>query len=265
QTVYGVLIGVLGAAFRLFGSAADSFCYSILIANLTVPLIDTYIISKPYAFRKKAVLLQKGESTRPLLLRNPKPILALTVIALVSGLALSGVFSLTKDTLDEKRAQAALAAYREVVPGAEDFEEIPAVKAYEGQVYGTDFGRVYLNEAVEGIGSDGEIAGYAVSVTSAEGYDGNVTLSVGIDPDGRMRAISFTELHETPGKGSLCGEPAFMDQFSGRKVESFKLLPSGGAAAENEIDGVSGATITSKAVVNAVNAALDFWQKEVKG
>ena len=92
-----------------------------------------------------------------------------------------------------------------------------------------------------------------------------MTLSVGIDPGGAITSVSYTELHETPGKGMLCAEPAFIDQFNGRSVESFKLLKSGGSTAENEIDGVSGATITSSAAVNAVNAALDFYNSAMRG
>ena len=265
QTVYGVLIGVLGAMFRIFGTAADSFSYSIIIANLFVPLIDTYIVSKPYAFRKDAQRIQRGEAKKPLLKRIPKPVIALAVIALIAGVALSGVYSVTKDTIDEQKAQAALEAYRAVIPGAESFEAIPAAEEVAGEVYGTSFGRVYINEAVEGLDAAGNTVGYAVSVTSAEGYDGNITLSIGLSPEGTITSISFTELHETPGKGMLCDEPAFRDQFNGRTVPSFKLLKDGGATAENEIDAVSGATVSSKAVVNAVNAALDFFANSVKG
>ena len=120
-------------------------------------------------------------------------------------------------------------------------------------------------DSLSPVTADRQTAGYAVSVTSSEGYDGDVTLSVGIDPEGRITSVSFTELHETPGKGMLCDEPAFKDQFSGRSVDAFKLLPSGGGSADNEIDGVSGATVTSKAVVNAVNAALYFYRKVIRG
>lgn len=60
QTIFGVLIGVLGALFRVCGNSADSFSYSIIVANLFVPLIDTYIVSKPYAFRRKALKAQNG-------------------------------------------------------------------------------------------------------------------------------------------------------------------------------------------------------------
>ena len=65
QTVYGVLIGVLGALFRVAGSAADSFSYSIIIGNLFTPLIETYVIPKPFAYRKKAITLQNGEPQLP--------------------------------------------------------------------------------------------------------------------------------------------------------------------------------------------------------
>ncbi len=258
QTVYGLLIGVLGAMFRIYGSAADSFSYSIIIANLFVPLIDTYIISKPYAFRKRAIRIQNGEQTPGF--RIPKPVIALTVIALISGLALSGVFTMTKDTIDAQKQAASAAAYRAVVPQAESFEFV-SVEDLGGEVYGTGFGRVYINEAVVGTDAQGNVAGYAVSVTSAEGYDGNVTLSVGIAPDGTVNSISFTELHETPGKGMLCGEPDFMDQFNNRKTSAFQL----GGSGDDGIDGVSGATVTSKAVVNAVNAALDFYANHMRG
>ncbi|MBQ4437040.1 MAG: RnfABCDGE type electron transport complex subunit D [Clostridia bacterium] len=263
QTVYGVMIGVIGAMFRVFGTAADSFSYSIIIANLFVPLIDTYIVSKPYAFRKKAIAIQNGEEKKPLLQRIPKPVIALTVIALVAGLALSGAYSVTKDTIEEQRLAANKAAYQAVVPDANSFEALDEqVSALGGEVYGSGFGRVYINEAVRGTDAGGNLAGYAISVTSNEGYDGTITLYVGVSADGTVNSISFTELHETPGKGMICGEPAFKDQFSGAKVSSFTLNSGSGDA---KIDGVTGATVTSRAVVNAVNAALDFYQNSLKG
>ncbi|MBR5738611.1 MAG: FMN-binding protein, partial [Lachnospiraceae bacterium] len=169
------------------------------------------------------------------------------------------------ENIEKQREEAELEAYRIVIPGAETFEKSSAAAAMKGEVYGTKFGRTFINEAVTGKDASGKFVGYAVSVTSSEGYDGNVTISVGISTDGSITSISFTELHETPGKGILCGDPAFKDQFNGRNVTSFKLLKDGGSTAENEIDGVSGATVTSKAVVNAVNAALDFYHNVMGG
>ena len=259
QTFYGVLIGILGALFRIKGAAADSFSYSIITANLFTPFIDTYIVDKPFAYRVKEMNRRiDGWVKKPLLQRIPKPVLALTVIALIAGVALSGVFSMTKDTIDAQKAAAAAAAYKTVLPDAESFEAQNAkVEALEAQVYGTDFGRVYINEAMVGLDADGNVVGYAVSVTSAEGYDGNVTLSLGVSIDGQINGISFTELHETPGKGMLCGEPAFMDQFAGKTASKLTL--------GQEIDGITGVTITSKATTNAVNAGLDFINTQLRG
>lgn len=263
QTVYGMMIGVLGAMFRVFGTAADSFSYSIIIANLFVPLIDTYIVSKPYAYRKRAIAIQNGVEKKPLLQRIPKPVIALGIIALVSGLALSGAFSMTKDTIEAQKLAANKAAYQAVCPDAAEFTGLDdAVASLNGEVYGSGFGRVYINEAVEGTDASGSVVGYAISATSSEGYSGNITLYVGISADGTVNAISFTELQETPGKGMLCDEPAFKDQFSGAKVTAFQLNNGSG---DEKIDGVSGATISSRAVVNAVNAALDFYQNVIKG
>ncbi|MBR4769005.1 MAG: RnfABCDGE type electron transport complex subunit D [Lachnospiraceae bacterium] len=265
QTVYGVVIGVLGAMFRVFGTAADSFSYSIITANLLVPLIDHFIVSKPYAYRKRAVAIRNGEADRTFLKRIPRPVVVLTATALIAGLALSGIYMLTKETIEAGKQAKALEAYRKVVPGAETFEKVTTEEDGKKEVYGTSFGRVYINEAVIGKASDGSIVGHAISVTSAEGYDGDITVSVGLDGEGRITLISFTELHETPGKGMLAADPEFRGQFDGRLAESFKLLKDGGSTLENEIDGVSGATVTSKAIVNAVNAALDFYRQSITG
>ena len=60
-------------------------------------------------------------------------------------------------------------------------------------------------------------------------------------------------------------EPLFKDQINGRSAAFLKLLKDGGSSKDNEIDGISGATISSKAIVNAVNAALDFFHSMIKG
>ena len=255
QTFYGVLIGILGALFRIYGQAADSFSYSIITANLFTPFIDTYVVDKPYAFRKRMIRL-RTEGKQPF--RFPKPVIALTLIALLAGLALSGVYSMTKDTIDEQKYAAAAAAYKTVLPGAENFESAASkVELLDGEVYGSGFGRVYINDAQIGKDADGKVVGWAVSVTSAEGYDGNVTLSLGVSADGKINGISFTELHETPGKGMLWSEDANLSKFAGKDAAKLTL--------GTDIDGITGVTITSKAVVNAVNAGLDFINTQLRG
>ena len=313
HVVYGCIIGILSGIFRVFGSATDSVSYAIITANLVVPIIDEYCIPLPYGLRSGA---QEGKKKRPVL---PKEAVILGVITLIAGICLSGVYAVTKEPIARQQQAASLASYREVCPDAESFayddDLSAAVEALGGGVYGTSFGKAYINEAVVGSAGD-RIVGYVISVTSGDGVEGNITLSVGISADGTVTGIAFTELNETPGLGSLCGEPAFKDQFLGVRTDWFALSGSGlvidtaseatgtadtasgatgtadtasgatgtadaetGATASSdsvesvtvmtgsstEIDGVSGATKSSRAVVNAINAALDFFRTYKKG
>ena len=264
QLVYGCLIGVLGALFRIFGKNADSFSYSVIIANLFTPLIDMYIIQKPYAYRRAAIKKANGEKRVPLWQRIPKPVIALTVITLLAGVALSGVFTMTEPAIEQKKLEAKRASYQVVCPDAKMFVESEeanqALAELNGGVYGTSFGRSYINEALIGVDGNGDVAGYVLSVTNGNGYEGDIKLSVGLKPDGTLNCISFTELNETPGKGSKAAEPEFLNQFNDRVVTKLVL-----GEGENGIDAISGATVTSSAVVNAVNAALDFFHNVMHG
>ena len=269
QAVYGITIGVLGAVFRLYGGSADSFSYSVIISNMLVPLIDTYIISKPYAYRKKALAAQRGEAKKPLHKRIPRPVVVLACITLIVGIVLSGVYAMTKETIEESKRLANAASYKVVVPEADHFDADEALDAavaeMDGAVYGSDFGRVFIREAMVGRDADGNTVGYAVRVTSSDGFDGDVTVAVGLTPEGTVNGISFTELNETPGMGMRASEPEFKDQFNDRTVTRFTLVKGGAESGEDGIDAITGASVTSGAVVNAVNAGLDFFQNYVKG
>ena len=127
------------------------------------------------------------------------------------------------------------------------------------------FGRSTINEFLVGTDAEGNIVGYVLNVTSADGFDGDVGIAIGLNKDGAVNGISFTALNETPGMGMRAAEPAFKDQFNNKAVTSFILKKSGGSVADNEIDSISGASTTSGAVVNAVNAGLDFFHTVVKG
>lgn len=269
QAIYGCLIGLLGGIFRLYGGTADSFSYCVITGNLFTPLIDHYIVSRPYAFTQYSIIQQARASGIPLYKRIPRPVLVLTVIAAIAGLALSGVYGMTKDTIADQERAAQAASYLVVCPDADHFETDEAldkaIADMNGAVYGSGFGRVTINEAFTAIDAAGNVAGHAISVTTADGYHGNITLAVGIDDDGSLNGISFTELNETAGLGMRVDEDAFKGQFAGRAVEKFTLNKAGGSTADDEIDSVSGASTTSGAVVNAVNAALDFYKNTVKG
>ena len=256
QFIYGCLIGVLGGLFRLKGNTADSFSYAIIIGNVCSPLIDTYIVQKPFAYRK----VGKTRKTSKEPFRIPKPVIALTLIAALAGVALSGVFSMTKDTIQEQEVFKQSVAYREVCPEAVSFSFDDKAQEILGDE-GTEAGDAFINACYVGKDADGNIVGYALSV-STKGFGGQVVIALGLTPDGAVRKIAFTELNETAGLGMKADEPAFKDQFEGK---SGKLTLVKGTAGENEISAISGASITSTAVTNAVNAGLDFYEQVLKG
>ena len=251
QLLYGCVTGVLIGLFRVKGASADSTTYAVLLANMFSNIIDELFIPLPFAFRipkdrKKAI---------------PKPVIILLVITLVAGAALSGGYVLTADRIAENQERAAQAAFLEVVPGAVSFETDEAVQAAaEGSAYGS----VTIQKALTGVDESGNVVGYAISVRNAQSFDGGLALVVGIQADGTLNGISFTELHETAGMGMKCGEPDFMNQFAGVNVASFTLNKGGASAEDDVIDSVNGASVTSGSVVDAVNAALDFFAANLK-
>ncbi|MCQ2509828.1 MAG: FMN-binding protein [Lachnospiraceae bacterium] len=170
---------------------------------------------------------------------------------------------MTKDTIAEQKAAAAAESYKAVLPEADSFKSNEAMDAaiaeLNGETYGTDFGKVTINEAFDAVDASGNVIGSVISVTSGDGFDGTVTVAVGILADGTVSGIDFTELHETAGMGMRCGEDEWKSQFAGRNVPQFTLNKAGGSTSDDQIDSVSGASVTSGAVVNAVNAALDFF------
>ncbi|MGN0335125.1 MAG: FMN-binding protein [Lachnospiraceae bacterium] len=171
---------------------------------------------------------------------------------------------MTKDDIKAQKEAANAASYKEVCAMAESFSHDPIlddiIDDMDGEVYGTEFGKAYIDQVVIGMDASGEIVGYVIGATSGDGFDGNITMSVGFDKEGTVLGIAFTEISETAGMGMLCTEDEFKDQFAGVQTDRFILNKAGGSVVENEIDSVSGASVSSGAVVNAVNAAIDFYE-----
>ena len=163
--------------------------------------------------------------------------LTVTLLLICGAVAavLAGVNAITKDkiaAIQEQKTQAAIAV---VLPGVAGVEEIPVTG--ENEIVTA----VYAAEN-----------GYAVQV-APNGFDGAVTMMVGIS-EGKVTGISVISHTETPGLGAVAaaqnakGE-AFRGQFVGQ---------SGTLVIGDQVDAMSGATITSKAVVAGVNAALEY-------
>ena len=98
-----------------------------------------------------------------------------------------------------------------------------------------------------------------MNITTTQGYGGDITFTLGIRNDGTVNGYEILSISETAGLGMKAKEDAFKQQFSGKKVDSFAYTKTG-ASADNEIDAISGATITTKAMTDAINAGLCWFQ-----
>lgn len=188
----------------------------------------------------------------------------LTIITLVSGVALGGVYQITKEPIAKAQEEAKQEAYQQVFEDADAFEvlKVDAQEAADAVASaGVDDGAV-IDEAVEAI-QGGETIGYVITSTDPNGYGGDIQVSVGIQSDGTVSGIAILSISETAGLGMKAAEPDFYEQYSGKQTDHFYVSKDGGAG--EEIDAISGATITSRAVTGAVNSSLGYFQNVLGG
>ena len=195
-----------------------------------------------------------------------KNTLILTSITVVSGLLLGIVYDITKEPIAEAQENTKQEAFRAVLADAssietmEDFDASEAMSILEENGYTSN----EITEIAEGVDDSGETVGYVINVTSHEAYDGDLEVSVGIAADGTVKGIEMLSISETAGLGMKADEADFKDQFKDKKVEKFSYTKSG-ESGDDKIDAISGATITTNAVTNAVDSALVYFQNELGG
>ncbi len=191
------------------------------------------------------------------MLKNAGILLAITVIA---GFVLGAVYQITKEPIAKAEEAAAMAAYKEVFADAADFSELEVKTDAFAQagIVGTDVENVF-----EALGSDGSLLGYVLVVNNHEGYGGDIRFSMGISLDGTTNGISILSISETPGLG-MEAESVLKPQYAGKNVAQFVVTKTG-VASDEQIDAISGATITSNAVTNGVNAGLYYFQNVLGG
>jgi len=186
-----------------------------------------------------------------------KNTISLMVITLIAGLLLGVVYEITKEPIAAEQQRAKEEAYKAVFADAQSFESIKLdVAAVEAKLADNGYD-VTVNEAMKVFDKDGNAAGYVLTVTDHEGYGGDIQFAMGVKLDGTVNGISFLSISETAGLGMKAAEEDFMKQFANKNVESFQYTKNG-ASADSEVDAISGATITTNAVVNGVNAGLYY-------
>lgn len=169
------------------------------------------------------------------------PAAILLVICVAVSAALAGTNLLTRDRIAEAAAKKAEESRMVVLPGAESFEE------KEGHYAGLD--------------SAGQTVGY-VFETEAKGYGGTIQVMTGISTEGAITGVVILSHGETPGLGANAEKESFRDQYKqpvANMVDGISVVKFQ-APQEGEIQAMTGATITSTAVTNAVNEAVKAYQ-----
>ena len=179
-------------------------------------------------------------------------------ITLIAGLLLGLVFEVTKEPRRIQQEKAVREACAAVFPQAEEqekellFTEVDYTAGEETALYLAEekvsIGTVFRAEC------DGSFYGYVVEA-SAKGYGETIVLYVGVGADGTVNGVTITETSETPGLG-MEASGVLTPQFAGKNYESFVYTKTGAGENTNEVDAISGATITTKAVTAAVNGGL---------
>ena len=165
-----------------------------------------------------------------------KTTLILIIICTVTTAALAVTNAVTKDKITAINKQNNDKAMQEVLP-AEKYDALTPKEADATYSIYAAFDS-----------SDTRIG--TVYITSSKGYGGNVSVITGIDTEGTIIRVKVTDVsNETPGLGQNAVKEAFTAQFTG-KNEEIKV--------KDNIDALTGATITSKAVASAVNEALSL-------
>ncbi|MGL5415760.1 MAG: RnfABCDGE type electron transport complex subunit G [Clostridium sp.] len=172
-------------------------------------------------------------------------------ITTIAGLLLGMVNSLTKDAILENSKI--------------NKEDLKVIMAEADGIEDTDF-ELSEDDSVKEVykaKKGEEEIGYVFKVNT-KGFHGLVDLFVGIKGD-VLSGIKVSTHNETPGLGARIEEDSFREKFNDKKTKDLIEIVKTAPTKENEVDGISGATVSSKAVGTAVNEVINFYKENIKG
>ena len=189
----------------------------------------------------------------------------LFAITLIAGCLLGLVYQVTKEPIAEAQQKAKDEACKEVFADAEGFVLQEDISSEDASSLVQDEGyNVSIDEVLEAQDASGSKLGYVITVTDHEGYGGDIQFSIGIRNDGTVNGYSITDISETPGLGMKAQEEEFYGQFENKKVDSFTVVKQT-PSSDDQIEAITGSTITSKAMANGCNAAILYFQNALGG
>ncbi len=191
----------------------------------------------------------------------------LFVITLCSGLILGFVYQITKEPIAATQEKTAQEAYKEVFPDAAKFEmlelAVPEGPEYEMAWTEAGYEAVDIGHTLAATDEAGNLLGYVIPVTTHAGYGGDIAFTMGVRLDGTVNGIAILSISETAGLG-MKAEDILKPQFANKQVTNFTYTKSG-STMDSQIDAISGATVTTDALVTAVNGGLYYFQTELGG
>lgn len=181
-------------------------------------------------------------------------VVVLTVVAVVAGLALGTVYSITKEPIALSKRVKIEKAIKQVLPPFDKVDKQYKVLSIDGSSAKDSLTFFVASQ-------EGQWVGTAVNTYTNKGFSGLVKLMVGFRPDGSINKISVLDHKETPGLGTKMSTPKFIDQFNAKNPNTYKLSvrKDGG-----DVDAITAATISSRAFCDATLRAYKTFEK-VKG
>lgn len=176
-----------------------------------------------------------------------KDALVLMAFSLVLGFILGGVYKITEGPIAEATLKKEMEAYKVVFETADTFNEVAVDEAAAAKVMEEGAYPDEINKAFEAVDASGNSLGYVVQLTTKDGYSGGIVMVVGVTNDGIVNGFSVTAHSETSGLGTKVFDPAHADQYKGISTDSV-----------DSVAAISGATLTSNAVRNGINAAVAY-------
>ncbi|MFB0505291.1 MAG: RnfABCDGE type electron transport complex subunit G [Thermodesulfobacteriota bacterium] len=180
-------------------------------------------------------------------------IVVLTSLCIVSAIALAKIYDLTKGPIDHQKRLEVLRAIKTVLPPYDNEPDRDRVKLPMGiDKRGKEIQRVFYRGR-----KDSRLIGVAFKVISPEGYGGDIEVMVGLLPNGMINGVEVLSHLETPGLGAKIRGAKFKDRFKNRTLSNtaWAVRKDGG-----DIDGITGATISSRAVIKAIKEGLEIYR-----
>lgn len=197
-----------------------------------------------------------------------KDILVFVVITVAASLSLAMVNSITKDPIARQNEKIIQDSYRSVFKEGQNFDNNKQINqlvknfpnVIKDKKYNFGENGIVIDDVLVVTNDKKELIGHVVKVTTEDGYGGDITLVVGIDTNDEITGIEVLSIDETVGLGMNAKNDNFKNQYYHKSVTDFKITKIG-KQNEDEIDALSGATITSSAFNNAINGALAINQE----